>query len=214
MKNYKIIHICVTCLITVIAHGAPPRIVADPVADYIKIHSDDFREQEDKNEHVIKLEVDLDNDGKIDIFLSSEKSALLTKEYKNNVRCWDLYKNVGGGKYSVIDQQKSKSETGEYYHSSYFLFDAEKFFIGNIKEINSFGILATYYLDKKNLVYFSSYTLRDGYFEEKNFPDENSLESDVFHRDDNGNIPDLPDKYQHYFTKPPTQKVVVLSQKY
>lgn len=192
---------------------ASSRIVTDPVADYIQKHGNRLRSQEEKNEHVLKFEVDVNNDGKIDVFISSEKSSLMSKEYENAVRLWDLYKNEGEGNYSVIEQKKSTANSQTYYHSSEFEFDPQKVYIGPITELGgTYGILAMYYIPKKNGAYISAYILGSGYFESKNFPDPTSAEAGMYHRDDSGNIPDLPEGYRHYFATPPTQTVTVLSQ--
>jgi hypothetical protein len=73
-------------------------------------------------------------------------------------------------------------------------------------------MLAMYYIPKKNGAYISAYLLGNGYFESKNFPDPAASEAGMYHRDDNGNILDLPDEYKHYFATPPTQTMTVLPQ--
>ena len=100
MKNNVVILSFVVSLFGICSVFASPRIVTDPVADYVQRHANDLRPPEERNEHVLKFEIDVDNDGKVDVFLSSEKSSLLSKEYDNAVRAWDLYKNEGGGSFS------------------------------------------------------------------------------------------------------------------
>lgn len=205
MKINVVILSFVVSLFGIFTGFASPRIVTDPVADYVQRHTNDLRPPEERNEHVLKFEIDVDNDGKVDVFLSSEKSSLLSKEYDNAVRLWDLYKNEGGGNFSAIDQEKSTVNAQTYYHSSEFAFDPQKIYVGSISEIGAYGLLAMYYLPKKNEVQISAYIFGNGYFESKNFPNAAQLESGIYHRDDSGNIPDLPDEYKHYFATPPTQ---------
>lgn len=214
MKARVVMLSCAISLIGIFSAFADPRIVTDPVADYIQRHANDLRSAEERNEHVLKLEIDVDNDGKIDLFLSSERSALLNEEYDNAVRAWDLYKNEGGGNYSVIEREKSTANSQTYYHPSELAFDPQKIYVGSTSEIGAYGMLAMYYLPKKNEVYISAYIFGNGYFEVKNFPNPAEPEAGVYHRDDSGQIPDLPEGYRHYFTNPPKQTVTVLSQTY
>lgn len=212
MKVHAVILSSAIVFMGIFSASANPRIVTDPVADYIQRHTNDLRPTEERNEHVLKFEIDVDNDGKVDVFLSSEKSSLLNEEYDNAVRTWDLYKNEGGGNYAVIDQEKSTDNSQTYYHQSEFIFDPQKIYVGSISEIGAYGMLAMYYLPKKNEVYISAYILGNGYFETKNFPNPASSEAGIYHRDDSGDIPDLPEGYHHYFATPPAQTVTVLPQ--
>lgn len=200
-------------LLSIVTAIADPKIVNDPVSDYIQRHSTDLRTQEQRNEHVLKFQTDLDNDGKLDVFLSSEKSSLLREEYDNDVRTWDFYKDVGGGNYAIIGQEKSTDGTQTYFTFSRFEFDPEKVYIGTISEMGGgYGMLAMYYIPRKSGAYISAYILGNGYFETKNFPDPAAPEAGMYHRDNSGKIPDFPAVYKHYFALPPTQKIIILPQ--
>lgn len=193
---------------------ADPRIVTDPVSDYISRHSTDLRLPEERNEHILKFEVDVNSDGKMDIFLSSEKSALVRgDQYENDVRLWDLYLKIGEGSYAVIDQEKSAAGSDTYLHYSNFLFDPQRVYVGSINEVGgASGMLAMNFVPRKNGVYISAYIPGNSSFESKNFPDPMASEAGMYHRDDSGNIPDLPDAYKHYFATPPSQTMTVLPQ--
>lgn len=187
------------------------RVVTEPVADYMQRHAEDLRSIDEKGEHVIMVKLDVDHDGKIDVFLSTESSSLLAEEYANNVRKWDLYKNEGNGSYSVVDQEQSTADSQIYLHQSEFVFDSQNLYVGAINEIGAYGLLGFYHLNKRNGVTLSVYVLRDGFFESKNFPDP-TASSPVYHRDSNGNIPDLPDVYRHYLSGMVPRIVTVLPQ--
>lgn len=220
MKSRQLIILLFSTLVISLDIGlASPttRVVNDPVLDYIQRHNDRLRSSDEKNEHVLEFEIDVDGDGKTDVFLSSEKSSLMRggdEGYENDVRSWDLYKNLGEGKYAVIDQEKSTVGSETYFHLSEFLFDPSKIYIGPISELGgSYGMLAMFYISKKNGAYIFAYVVGNGYFESKNFPDPAAAEVGMYHRDgDSENIPDMPDAYKHYFATPPTQTVTVLSQ--
>lgn len=205
----------VLLLVLNVSAMAGPRIVADPVADFIRRHCRDLRSAEQKNEHVLKFEVDVDGDGMPDVFLSSEKSLLLSGgDYENDVHSWDFYKNLGGGNYSVIDQEKVTVGGDTYSHASAFLFDPAKLYVGPISEVGGNGLLAMYYVPRQNGAFVSAYIVTSDLFEIKNFPDPVSVQPQVYNRDDNGGIPDFPDACKHYFATPPAQSVTILSQTY
>lgn len=187
-----------------------PNVVTDPVADYIARHKDDFRKDDEKNEHVIELEIDIDHDGKKDLLLASQKSSLFDSEYKNSVYVWDMYRKLSDGQYALIDQKKSSDETVKGQSID---LDPDKIYVGYIDEIKAWGILATYYLPKHSEVGFSAFVLRDGYFEDLNFPHPQNP-TETYHLGDANTIPDLPQAYAHYFASPSTAKIVVLPQTY
>ena len=181
------------------------RIVADPVGDY---RQSAFATSSIPGDHIIKLEVDVDNDGKKDIFLSCDKSCLHDHtEYENNVYTWRLYRNLGNGRYAVLDRQRFKNPGAEFLEGS-FDFDPEKAFVGFIKEANAYGLLAMYLIPKHNKALLSAYVLRVNYFEMLNFPDPEKP-SEVYHYDIGWDVPDLPDAYKRYFVKPLEKPVMV-----
>lgn len=187
-----------------------PKIVVDPIADYITRHKDDLRAESEKNEHIVKIEVDLDNDGRKDLFLSREKSAILSEEYENKVYVWDLYRKLQDGRYELINTEKSKNDDGSTnFIESEFIFDPTKFYVGYISENKAYGMLVTYYINKHNGVELSTYVAHGDYFEKLNFPNENKPVV-VYHRDDTDKIPDLPDAAQHYVDHPPAEKMVIV----
>ena len=191
------------------------RIVTDPVSDYISRHKTDLRKDDQKNEHLISLQIDVDNDGKQDVFLSSEQSGFFDDgSYENKVYIWDLYKKIDDSHYILLNAQKFKAADGsEHTQDSEFDFDPRKIYVGYIREVKAWGLLATYYLPKHSEAEFSALVLRDGYFEELNFPNP-SKPVGIYHRDDANTIVDLPKAFTHYVTSPSTAKVVVLPQTY
>jgi len=164
LTNNVVTLLFVISFFVIFSASASPRIVTDPVADYIQRHSTDLRSQEKRNEHVLKFEIDINNDGKVDIFLSSENSSLLSKEYDNPIRAWDLYLNEGDGNFSVIDKEKITDDGQTYYDSSEFVFDPQKIYVGSIHELGAYELLTMYYLPKKNKVQISAYVLEKDWF--------------------------------------------------
>lgn len=61
-----------------------------------------------------------------------------------------------------------------------------------------------------NAVTKAAYVLKDGCFENLNFPDPTKPPA-VYHRDDNGNIPDMPRSVAKYFATPLKAKVEFVS---
>lgn len=190
------------------AFGAnSPRIVADPITDFTARHKNDVRGESQKNEGVIRLEMDIDNDGRKDTLLSSEVSGV-DAESENRVHNWDVYRKLEDGRYASIELHQFNMPTGPELLQGSVQFDPDIFYLGFIKEVNAFGILATFYLPKHNGVELSAYVLRGDHFEVLHFPDPKKT-PEVYHRDDANNIRDLPETARSYLVKPSIKKVVV-----
>jgi hypothetical protein len=190
------------------AFGAnSPRIVADPITDFTARHKNDVRGESEKNEGVIRLEVDIDNDGSKDVLLSSEMSGV-DAESENRVHNWDVYRKLEDGRYASIELHQFNMPDGPELLQGTVQFDPDIFYVGFIKEVNAFGILATFYLPKHNGVELLAYVLRGDHFEVLHFPDPKKT-PEVYHRDDANNIPDLPETARSYLVKPSIKKVIV-----
>lgn len=190
------------------AFGAnSPRIVADPITDFTARHKNDVRGESGKNERVIKLEMDIDNDGRKDVLLSSEMSGV-DAEYENRVHNWDVYRKLEDGRYASIELHQFNMPDGPELLQGSVQFDPDVFHLGFIKEVNAFGILATFYLQRHNGVELWAYVLRGDHFEVLNFPDPKKT-PEIYHRDDANNIPDLPETARAYLIRPSIKKVIV-----
>jgi hypothetical protein len=190
------------------AFGADsPRVIADPMTDFAARHKNDARGETEKSEKVVRLEMDIDNDGRVDVLLSPEKTGLET-EYENRVHIWDVYRKIDDASYAAIELHKFDMPDGPQLLRGAVQFDPDMFYLGFIKEVNAFGILATFYLPKHNGVELSAYALRGDHFEVLHFPDSQKS-PEIYHRDDSNSIPDLPETARSYLVKPSIKKVIV-----
>ena len=203
MKKHCLFMAALLLAMTGLLKGADE--LTDPAADYVSRHRNDLRTDAQQHEHVIKIEIDTQRNGQKDIFLSTEKSSLYDEnQYENNVYIWDMYRNLGNGRYIRFDRKKGEIDPGVsgFLNGQTTDFDPSKIYVGQIKELNIFGLLAIYYEPKHNALRFSAYVFHGDYFEELNFPDA-AQPSGIYHRDGKNNVPDLPDAYKHYLSAPP-----------
>lgn len=191
------------------ALGAGPlRVVADPLADFSEQHKNDLRNEDARDERIVRLEVDLDNDGRQDVLLSAEKTGQEDGEYENRVYTWDVYRKLGDGSFAAMELQKFETPDGPQLLQGRIEFDPDMFYVGFVKEANAYGLVATLYLPKHNGVELSTYVLRGDYFEQLNFPEPKNP-AKIYHRNETNDVPDLPETARTYLAKPSLKMVTV-----
>ena len=201
----KAFHLLTLALISMVCSLRADVGVLDTTSDYISRHRSDLRKDTDKPEHVIKIEIDTRGNGRKDVLLSTEKSSHYgTNQYENNVYVWDLYLNLGNGRYLLFDRKKAEVDPGVvgFLNGQTIDLDPSKIYVGQISELGVYGILAIYYLPKHNEVMLSAFVFHPDYFEELSFPDFTKT-SGIYHRDDRNEIQDLPAAYKHYLSTTP-----------
>lgn len=187
------------------AEGPNIKII-DPVVDFIARNKDNKIEESDKGEHVIKLEIDIDGDGIKERLLTTEHSSKdMRNGYENPVYIWDIYKRNKDDHFQLIDKNKKFPELG----AQLVEFDGQKIYVGYIKELNRWGVLAFYYHPKGGKVTCSVIALNSGSFEELNFPDPTQA-TEVYHGDAEDGSNDFPDNLAKYYKKLSKEKVVIL----
>ena len=208
MKKFLFLSFCLIGNMSGAFASTPAREVADPIVDFIDQHKNDLKIEKNKDERIIKIELDIDNDANIDVLLTYEKTCLRDIEYENSVYTWDTYRKLNNGRYKIIKWQKFRTPDGDQFLQGRIEFDPDMFYVGVVKEISAYGVVATLYLKKHNGVELSSYIVREDHFERFNYPDPKSP-AVIYHRNDTNDIPDFPVAARSYLGKPSVSKVFV-----
>jgi hypothetical protein len=172
--------------VVAVAQEQPPRI-ADPEWDYVKSPHPEFGGLSD--DQVVRLDLDLDGDGKATVFLTLKKFG------SKSGYTWTAYDPVEGGGYRRIDNTTD---------GNLIQFRTDTVFAGQYPDLTDRGGLLVFYYGKRGVGNLYRYEIRNGIASSQELrvldfakEEDKKLFAAIFKREVDQPLP------AEHFTKPP-----------